>query len=86
MFKLHRPGVTAVLMAAVLMLTVVACGSSEPVVQEVEVPVEVTREVDREVQVTREVDREVQVTREVDRRVEVTREVDRQVEGRSTGR
>ena len=66
MFKLHRPGVTAVLMAAVFMLTLVACGGSESVVQEVEV----TKEV--EVEVTREVDRDVEVTREVDRDVEVT--------------
>ena len=84
MFKLHRPGVAVVLMAAVFMLTLLACGGGESVVQEVEVTkeveVEVTREVDRAVEVTREVDRAVEVTREVDRDVEVTREVDRAVE------
>ena len=84
MVKLHRPGVAVVLMAAVFMLTLLACGGGESVVQEVEVTkeveVEVTREVDRDVEVTREVDRAVEVTREVDRAVEVTREVDRDVE------
>ena len=64
MVKLHRPGVAAVLMAAVFMLTLLACGGGESVVQEVEV----TKEV--QVEVTREVDRAVEVTREVDRAVE----------------
>ena len=54
MFKLHRPGVAVVLMAAVFMLTLLACGGGESVVQEVEV----TKEV--EVEVTREVDRDVE--------------------------
>ena len=69
MFKLHRLGAAAVLMAAVFMLTLLACGGSESVVREVEVEVEVTREVDREVEVTREVDREVEATRVVEVRV-----------------
>ena len=58
-------GMGAAFLVAVLMLAVISCGDTEPVVQTVEVVKEVQVEVTREVEKQVEVEKEVEVTVEV---------------------
>ena len=78
-FKKQLLGMGAAFLVAVLMLAVISCGDTEPVVQTVEVvkEVEVTVEVEKPVEVAKEV--QVEVTREVEKQVEVEKEVEVEV-------
>ena len=74
--KTGKFGLFAAALFAVLALAMVACQSSAPVIQQVEV----TREVDREVPQTVVVTKEVEVTKVVTEEVEVTKVVEVEME------